>query len=915
MKKILWLIIVFPIFMSKAWASEVYYSEYGNFSDYQEKFISSSDIVNVESKVMYKWYKNIKIPGEYKLYNSFDNFLNNCYETNYSNWSSIKPIVNEATILEEKTIYNYQMITPVRYIHLYNLKGSYDAFRISELQVFVDDLEIDYTYNCNGCWTNFDEYIHNGVYAENKSYIDNNGSLIIDLGAYYPINKVKVLFYLFDMGEALKQYTLGYSTDGVNILFNQNFEQQFTLVYVKDSKKYEYMITDLDVSNDKWLTLNTSEEYINNEYVYSYDSYKQYRYKEKMCQTYTLEKEYYPQYSEVAIGDYNSKDTEKTFYRCQVRDKLELNVYDITNKNFDLNNFVVSSTNNYTIVDNINWNKNGNYKVKFTLNNLVVDKDVNLVILENSLAEKDEQIKILESQLENAINDYEKIISTLEKTNEEYLKSLNDLNIKIVDINNKIIELEKLDDVNISSVEDLKEKLNNHIKEYDLKVEEFENINKNFLESIQTLSNSVSLIKEKINTLEKVDIEYKNELNSKIDNYIIEFNKKIIFLEEKNEEYKKELYNIELYIKSIDEKINNLEEKYNIVLDKVNILEKELKEIDEINTNIENLLTEIKSIDSIQDDKISNIQSRLEEQMNLYQDKINNLELINSDYLEDLNELEEKISVLEEELKKEGINKSELQKDLESTFILYNNKIKEIEKFNKTYSEKIVDLNLKINDLIIEIKNSEIFSENLYNDLNNRLNIFSYELESVKDEANKILEDKIFDIEKKLEDINLSSNNKYDILVTEQDLLNTKIDAYENYIEKLKQSNESYLYEIDLLKEEIISISNKLDDLNKQFNNKYNELNENQEMIYDELIINSKFISSYNDNLEYIKSNLLEVDSDNYEDDLNSKLNNFVLKIDGVDKINLLWIYIGLSLIFVIYVIYKFQKKSNKNNS
>ena len=36
------------------------------------------------------------------------------------------------------------MIKPVRYIHLYNLKGSYDAFRIPELQVFVDDKEIDY---------------------------------------------------------------------------------------------------------------------------------------------------------------------------------------------------------------------------------------------------------------------------------------------------------------------------------------------------------------------------------------------------------------------------------------------------------------------------------------------------------------------------------------------------------------------------------------------------------------------------------------------------------------------------------------------------------------------------------------------------------------------------------------------------
>ena len=45
------------------------------------------------------------------------------------------------------------------------------------------------------------------------------------------------------------------------------------------------------------------------------------------------------------------------------------------------------------------------------------------------------------------------------------------------------------------------------------------------------------------------------------------------------------------------------------------------------------------------------------------------------------------------------------------------------------------------------------------------------------------------------------------------------------------------------------------------------------------------------------------------------KSNNFVLRINGVEKVSLLGVYILLVIIFIGYVVYLFKKKSNKNNS
>ena len=996
MKKLLWLMLLLPIFMSRVWASEVYYSDYGSFTEFQEQVVNSTDTINVETKLMYKWYKNVKIPGEYKLYNSQDNFLDNCYETNYSSWVTAKPTITESTILEEKTIYNYQMIKPVRYIHLYNLKGSYDAFRIPELQVFVDDKEIDYTYTCEGCWENFDKYIHNGIYLENNSYIDNEGSLIIDLGKEYPINKVKVLFYIFDMGESDKQYTIGYSNDKTNIFISKSYIHHFSSVYIKDAQKFEYKITDLGISTDLWLTNQTSEQYIDNEYVYSRDSYKQYRYKDKMCQTYTLEKEYYPQYSTVQVQDYTLKDSEKLFYRYQTRDKLELNIHDITEKNYDLNNFVISSTDNYTIENNINWNKNGQYQLKFTINDLIVNKDVNVSILSNSLEEKDEEIKELEEQLQNTKKDYEKIIATLEKTNEEYLNSLNDLNNDIIALNKKISELEDIDNHNIELIEDIRQQLKNHIDNYNKKIQELEKINQSYLENINILSNTIYSLDDQIKSLENGQAENKEEIQNiknEIENYITKYDDKIKYLEEFNKEYIDKLQKINLEIEIINQNLNTLklttEQQYNELNEKINnnskliieiealvlsnieqfkslnveidsikqklkelednsnsqhseiidkienLDEKTTKEFESLNLEIDSLIREIKKLqdkDLVHEEDINSLKVKLEENLKRYENKIIDLENVNKTYSEELTDLQETIYSLYEDLNSiknkeenniESIKK--LKEDLENNINIYNKKIKDLEKFNKTYSENLKNTDLKVKDLIIEIQEIKIENVNLYEELSNQLKNNEEKINIIENNNTKTIEqfketnDKIIDLQMLLDKIEINNSDKYNKVITNQEELYDKILDYENSIEYLKQVNENYLIQINSLNSEIVNLNNKLDIIKSQTSNNYNEMLEGQSLIYDQLVkTNNDLKDNYSKELESLKSNLMQASQDleeTTEQNINDKLNNFVLKINGIEKINLLWLYIILSSIFIFYVIYLFKKKSNKNNN
>ncbi len=586
MKKILWLIFLL-VFAVKVEAKEIYYSDYSNFSEFQQEEVINSDIVEVEKEERYLWYKEIQEEQDYQLYNLEDSFSDDCYFTEYSNWQNEK-IDNPGYIYDERNVYQYKKAKSVRYIHLYNLQGSYGAFRMTELTIKVNNKEIDYKYTCEGCLSGFDDYINNGIYDENKSYINNGGSLIIDLGKQYPLNQIEVIFYIFDLGPSDKLYTIGYSTDKKDIFIAQSYILNFADEYWDNALKVVKKITDLNISLQEWTTSKTSYEIDDDASIVDTKVTKQYRYQEKWCKVYQKKKEYYQEYSNKAIDDYIYRDEEskKTFYRYRTRDKLEIDVYDITDENFDLNNFIITSTDEVEITNNIDWNKNGIYDITFTLNDLIVTKSVNLNIDSNTIDELEKEILILEQQISNLEEDLKK----QKKYYEEQLEILEEKLNNCQSDNNCLKEILEEKELIIKNQEEqlisLNDKINQLQAEINSKIDEIIYLNQNN-----------ELLKDKITKLNEEIIKLKNNTSNLNQEVINEYNKTndLIII---NQFYKEKIDELTEDLNLLNESTNKkLTDKNNLI----NQYEQKIKELeDKLNEN--QCLTDLKKEQNTNED-------------------------------------------------------------------------------------------------------------------------------------------------------------------------------------------------------------------------------------------------------------------------------------------------------------------------
>ena len=586
MKKILWLIFLLVLAV-KVEAKEIYYSDYSNFSEFQQEEVINSDIVEVEKEERYLWYKEIQEEQDYQLYNLEDNFSDDCYFTEYSNWQNEK-IDNPGYVYDERNVYQYKKAKSVRYIHLYNLQGSYGAFRMTELTIKVNNKEIDYKYTCEGCLSGFDDYINNGIYDENKSYINNGGSLIIDLGKQYPLNQIEVIFYIFDLGPSDKLYTIGYSTDKKDIFIAQSYILNFADEYWDNALKVVKKITDLNISLQEWTTSETSYEIDDDASIVDTKVTIQYRYQEKWCKVYQKKKEYYQEYSNKAIDDYIYRDEEskKTFYRYRTRDKLEIDVYDITDENFDLNNFIVTSTDEVEITNNIDWNKNGIYDVTFTLNDLIVTKSVNLNIDSNTIDELEKEILILEQQISNLEEDLKK----QKKYYEEQLEILEEKLNNCQSDNNCLKEILEEKELIIKNQEEqlisLNDKINQLQAEINSKIDEIIYLNQNN-----------ELLKDKITKLNAEIIKLKNNTSNLNQEVINEYNKTndLIII---NQFYKEKIDELMEDLNLLNESTNKkLTDKNNLI----NQYEQKIKELeDKLNEN--QCLTDLKKEQNTNED-------------------------------------------------------------------------------------------------------------------------------------------------------------------------------------------------------------------------------------------------------------------------------------------------------------------------
>lgn len=519
-KKILWLVFLFPLFLSSVNA-EVFYSDYQKV----DEVLVESDMVKKESEKLYRYYE-VKKGSEKRLY---DGSLGNNCEDKIGSWQSEK-ISDISIVLEEvKNTYMYNIAKPVRYIHLTNLNGSYGALRMTELKIFYKGEEIDYTYECQGCLDGFDDYIHNNIWNENESYIKNGGSLIVDLGREYPVHLIDVLFYLFDLGTDTKTYTIGFSNDKNNVYSIKNRELEFSDVHWSNSK--EVLENVYTIKSNDYRTQKETEENITNDYVMGKElTSTKYRYTQKWCEYDIETKEYYDGYFKEKPSDSAIKSdefiTNDIFY---YRDKLEIKDDLIINdKNQKLEDFILYSSGEYKLESNVDLNKNGKYNLSIITSYGTFNKDITVDIKDNTILEKQEEIDNLNNKVKELTNDYEKKLQEInEKLNDcnECKDLLNEKETLLKNYEKELEDKKKVIEEKNALIEKIK-------SDYETKLKDVNNNNKAYLEKINELSTTVDNLNLELKNLVKTSSESINTCNDKITKLQYENNE----LEEKNEE-------------------------------------------------------------------------------------------------------------------------------------------------------------------------------------------------------------------------------------------------------------------------------------------------------------------------------------------------------------------------------------------
>ncbi len=520
LKKILWLVFLFPLFLGSVNA-ETFYSDYKKVDEVLEE----SDMVKKESEKLYRYYE-LKNSTEKKLY---DGTLGNNCENKTGSWQSNK--INDVSVVNEevKNTYSYNIAKPVRYIHLTNLNGSYGALRMTELEIFYKGEKIDYTYECQGCLEGFDDYINNNIWDENESYIKNGGFLIVDLGREYPVHLIDVVFYLFDLGTDTKTYTIGFSKDKNNLYSVKNRELEFSDVHWSNSK--EILENVYTIKLNDYRTQKETEEDITNDYVMGkFLISTKYRYTQKWCEYDIEKKEYYDGYFKEKPSDTAIKSdefiTKDTFY---YRDKIEIkDDLIINNKNQKLEDFILYSSSDYKLESNVNLNKNGKYNLSIITPYNTFNKEITVDIKDNTILEKQEEINNLNKKLDEITNDYEKKL-------QEINVKLNECNECKDLLNEKEKLLKKYEKELNESKKSIQEKSNLIEKmktDYETKLKDVKDNNKAYLDKINELSSTVDSLNLKLKNLVKTSGDSIDTCNNEITKLKYENNK----LEEEKEE-------------------------------------------------------------------------------------------------------------------------------------------------------------------------------------------------------------------------------------------------------------------------------------------------------------------------------------------------------------------------------------------
>lgn len=289
MKKIFIILVLSFSFCLNVNAAE--YTPYTDWSEYTDKPVALSDLIEVRKEMRYNYYKLNKVLGPYGEttpefpYTSTDDSTIEC-----TDWTSEKPNDSDTYTIESDTFYHYKRAEPANKI-TFKFEGAGTYGKII-LYLAKTNEEIKYTIDP----------------ASTENF------LILNLDNYYEVEQIKYQIEDVDSHMEFLNITIDAFKDDIhtcNLIFGFNGTGTINRDF-KDATSHNMY----DYYSKTPLDLELINNYIGQEVRY------------KTCQTkyrtYTLEKEYYGSYTKDEIDDYIYKDENdyKEYYSYRQREYI-----------------------------------------------------------------------------------------------------------------------------------------------------------------------------------------------------------------------------------------------------------------------------------------------------------------------------------------------------------------------------------------------------------------------------------------------------------------------------------------------------------------------------------------------------------------------------------------------------------------
>lgn len=293
------------------------YASNSNETFWSEQELEEGDYELLTTVRKYQWYQE-----EYQ--ESLEYYLRgtnpDCYpylktddyqETEWSNWDHNNyPVAHSDRIIEKRTVNKYRELKPIRYIIINNVKGGYLYFYIAELKILINNQEHLYTIECTSCSDNFYNNITNGIVNENKAYLYNGGQLIIDLGAFYGVNEVKIELYMADQTVSPKRCDIHFSE--LPTITNNIYHHFITYVVSPSTIMAErYLIS----ADQNWIINPIYKDWVYIDHMVNATYYRQMvvatemRYRDLKYRYYNIERNYLEGYYDELVGGYIKDET------------------------------------------------------------------------------------------------------------------------------------------------------------------------------------------------------------------------------------------------------------------------------------------------------------------------------------------------------------------------------------------------------------------------------------------------------------------------------------------------------------------------------------------------------------------------------------------------------------------------------